>query len=303
MTMRVAMIGLGSFAERAYLDHLASRSDVDLHLCTRDPKRLEELGARFRIAHRHRTWQEAVDAGVDAAFVHAATSAHLPIVEGLLRAGIPCYVDKPLDDSLPAARHLVEVAEQEGQSLMVGFNRRFAPAYQELAQAPRQVVVMQKHRTGLPTDIREFVFGDFIHVVDTLRFLAPGPVTSHHIIARMRGGVPQLLSLQVMAADFVGVGVTHRIESGSTEVVESTGDDGATRRVVDLDSIVTSFGAEDRISLRAMWSRTPWQRGIEQIVEEFLGAVREGRILSARDALATHELCEEIVAAAQAAAG
>jgi virulence factor len=32
--------------------------------------------------------------------------------------------------------------------------------------------------------------------------------------------------------------------------------------------------------------------------EEFLAAVREGRVLSARDALRTHEICEEVVRAA-----
>jgi virulence factor len=37
------------------------------------------------------------------------------------------------------------------------------------------------------------------------------------------------------------------------------------------------------------------QRGIEQVVLAFIDAVRTGKVLDARDALATHELCEEIV--------
>lgn len=37
------------------------------------------------------------------------------------------------------------------------------------------------------------------------------------------------------------------------------------------------------------------QRGIEQAVLFFLDAVRAGRVLSARDALETHELCERVV--------
>jgi virulence factor len=39
------------------------------------------------------------------------------------------------------------------------------------------------------------------------------------------------------------------------------------------------------------------QRGIEQVTLAFLDAVRAGKVLSARDALATHELCERIVSA------
>lgn len=38
------------------------------------------------------------------------------------------------------------------------------------------------------------------------------------------------------------------------------------------------------------------QRGIEQVVVCFLDAIRAGKTVSARDALRTHELCEEIVA-------
>lgn len=37
------------------------------------------------------------------------------------------------------------------------------------------------------------------------------------------------------------------------------------------------------------------QRGIEQCVLSFLDAVRAGKLLSARDALETHELCERIL--------
>ena len=41
------------------------------------------------------------------------------------------------------------------------------------------------------------------------------------------------------------------------------------------------------------------QRGIAQACEHFLSAVREGRRLSAHDALETHRLCERIVEAAE----
>ncbi|MGO4754165.1 gfo/Idh/MocA family oxidoreductase, partial [Streptomyces sp. 2MCAF27] len=37
------------------------------------------------------------------------------------------------------------------------------------------------------------------------------------------------------------------------------------------------------------------QRGIEQITLAFLDAVRSGTLLTAEDALRTHELCERVV--------
>lgn len=293
--MRVASIGLGSFAEKAYLEHLSALPDVELHACTRDSTRLAWLGDRFGIRHLHQSVDSVIEAGVTAALVHAATAAHVPVVSALLTAGVHVYVDKPLADNLQDAEALVQLAEEERRSLMVGFNRRYAPHYAALRECSRPVITMSKHRQGLPTDVREFAFGDFIHVVDTLRFLAPGPVERHEPQVHLTDGIPQVVGLTLTGARFMAVGVSQRIASGAAETVEAVGTDGATRRVVDLDTVITSRGTDEQITKRAMWSRTPWQRGSEQIVDAFLAAVAQGTVLSARDALASHAICEEIV--------
>ena len=74
------MIGLGDIAQKAYLPVLTARSDVELHLLTRDPAKLDRIGDAYRIPHRYTEIDVLLDAGVEAAFVHAATSAHLPLV-------------------------------------------------------------------------------------------------------------------------------------------------------------------------------------------------------------------------------
>ncbi len=48
---------------------------------------------------------------------------------------------------------------------------------------------------------------------------------------------------------------------------------------------------------RGDWVPVARQRGIEQAVLAFLDAVRAGGVLSARDALETHELCGRVVRA------
>ncbi len=46
-------------------------------------------------------------------------------------------VDKPLAENVQDAERLIELAEKRKRTLMVGFNRRFAPLYQQLkAQLP-----------------------------------------------------------------------------------------------------------------------------------------------------------------------
>jgi virulence factor len=45
------------------------------------------------------------------------------------------------------------------------------------------------------------------------------------------------------------------------------------------------------------------RRGIEQAVLAFLDAVRAGKVLSARDALETHEMCERVLITLEEADG
>ncbi|HLU72429.1 MAG TPA: Gfo/Idh/MocA family oxidoreductase [Nonomuraea sp.] len=292
--MRIAMIGLGDIAEKAYLPVLAAHPGIDLHLCTRNAERLRRLGETHRIERRSATVEEVVKAGVDAAFVHAATPAHPEIVETLLSAGVHVYVDKPLADNLAGCERLAALAEAEGRSLMVGFNRRYAPGYAALTELPRHLVLMEKNRERQPDVPRRVVFDDFIHVVDTLRFLAPGEVTGTRFRTRVNGdGLLEHVVLELSGDGFTAIGVMNRASGAAEESCEVMGD-GVKRRVVNLGDVIDYAGGET-LRRRPDWVPVARQRGIEAICREFLAAVGEGRLITADDALVTHALCEEIV--------
>ncbi|MEV4108618.1 Gfo/Idh/MocA family oxidoreductase [Nonomuraea sp. NPDC049695] len=291
--MKTAMIGLGDIAEKAYLPVLAAQPGLDLHLCTRNQARLDRLGDTYRVARRSTSVDEVIKSGVEAAFVHAATDAHPQIVEPLLRAGVHVYVDKPIAYTLEESERLVRLAEAEGRSLMVGFNRRYAPGYVGLAAHPRHLILMEKNRDNHPDVPRRAIFDDFIHVVDTLRFLAPGPVTGTTIRTRVQDGLLEHVVLELSGAGFTAIGVMNRVSGASEESCEAMGD-GAKRRVVNLGDIIDYRGGE-MLARRPDWTPVARQRGIEQVCLEFLAAVRDGRRIAADDALATHALCEEIV--------
>jgi virulence factor len=302
-TTRVAMIGLGDIAEKAYLPVLAAAPGLDLVLCTRDRATLDRLGEIYRVPARFSSVEQVIGAGVEAAFVHAATQAHVEIVESLLRAGVHVYVDKPLADNLPDAEKLVRLAGERGRSLMVGFNRRYAPGYAGLRELPRDLVVMQKNRAGQPDDPRRVVFDDFIHVVDTLRFLAPGDISEMSVDVGLRDGLLEHVVLRLSGSAsggersaFTAVGIMSRVSGASEETCEVMGG-GGKRRVVNLADVVDHSGGET-LTRRGDWTPVARQRGIEQACHEFLASVRAHRVIAADDALRTHALCEEIVAAA-----
>jgi virulence factor len=292
MTLRIAMIGLGDIAKKAYLPVLGPRADVDLVFVTRNADTLAELGAAWRVERLHAELDTALAEGLDGALVHAATAAHPAIVRRLLEAGVPTMVDKPLTDNAADSEALVDLAETRGASLMVGFNRRFAPIYQDAALLGLPLVVMQKNRADQADETRRVVFDDFIHVVDTLRFLAPGAGDAQ-VHGRVAGGLLQHVALSLSGDGRDALGIMNRVSGSNEETLEVSGA-GAKRRIVDMAQVIDQ-SAQDHVTRRGDWTSVGRQRGFEGLSEHFLSAVRDGRRLSALDALETHRLCETVV--------
>ncbi|MFF9768733.1 Gfo/Idh/MocA family protein [Streptomyces sp. NPDC014636] len=301
--MKVGCIGLGDIAQKAYLPVLGAQPGLDLHLQTRTPATLDRVGDTLHLPgeQRHTTLDSLLAAGLDAAFVHAPTAVHPEIVARLLEAGVPTYVDKPLAYELADSERLVELAERRGVSLSVGFNRRYAPGYAQCLDHPRELILMQKNRVGLPEEPRSMILDDFIHVVDTLRFLVPGPVDDVTVRARVEDGLLHHLVLQLGGDGFTALGVMNRLSGSNEEILEVSGQDSK-RQVVNLAEVIDHKG-QPTVRRRGDWVPVARQRGIEQTVLAFLDAVRAGKVLSARDALATHELCERVVRAVQHRSG
>ncbi|MER5794771.1 Gfo/Idh/MocA family oxidoreductase [Streptomyces sp. NPDC001980] len=293
--MKVGCIGLGDIAQKAYLPVLAVQPGLELHLQTRTPATLDRIADSLHLpaGRRHATLDDLLAQDLDAAFVHAATVAHPEIVTRLLDAGVPTYVDKPLAYRLADSERLVTLAEARNVSLAVGFNRRHAPGYVQCADHPRELILMQKNRIGLPEEPRTMILDDFIHVVDTLRFLAPGPVEDVTVRARVAGGLLHHVVLQLAGDGFTALGVMNRLSGSAEEILEVSGQD-TKRQVLNLAEVVDHKG-QPTVRRRGDWVPVARQRGIEQAVLAFLDAVRAGKVLSARDALATHELCEQVV--------
>ncbi|MGW0507714.1 Gfo/Idh/MocA family protein [Streptomyces olivaceoviridis] len=297
--MKVGCIGLGDIAQKAYLPVLGTQPGVDLHLHTRTPATLDRVGDSLHLPReqRHTTLDSLLAVGLDAAFVHAPTTVHPEIVTRLLEAGVPTYVDKPLAYELAESERLVALAERRGVSLFVGFNRRYAPGYAQCLDHPRELILMQKNRVGLPEEPRSMILDDFIHVVDTLRFLVPGPVDEVTVRSRAEGGLLHHVVLQLGGDGFTALGVMNRLSGSTEEILEVSGQD-TKRQVVNLAEVIDHKG-QPTVRRRGDWVPVARQRGIEQEALAFLDAVRAGKLLSARDALATHELCERVVRAVQ----
>ncbi|MDI6813120.1 MAG: Gfo/Idh/MocA family oxidoreductase [Desulfitobacteriaceae bacterium] len=295
--MKVGVIGLGEIAQKAYLPVLASKSDLDIVLATRNSQVLDQLSRQYRLAQKVRSVDELIATGIQAAFVHTATETHVPIVQRLLDSGIHVYVDKPLAYSFGEAQALVELAKRRQRLLMVGFNRRFAPFYNQLYTIPdKSFILIQKNRVNLPETVRTFIFDDFIHVVDTLRFLSPSPPRDIHITGHKKNGLLQQAVVEWSGSSFTAIGVMNR-DSGKNEEKLEVIASGSKWQVNDLgETIYFHNGKEERIRF-GDWEPILFRRGFPQIIDHFLSAVAQQLPSSptSEDSILTHELCERIV--------
>lgn len=175
--LRVGVVGLGSIAQKAYLPILGQAADWTLvGGFSPNQQKAQPLCDSYRMACFSRL--DSLAEQCDAVFVHSSTASHFSVIGELLNRGVHVYVDKPLAETLEQGEQLLEQAERRGKTLMVGFNRRFAPLYRQLKQQMNQPasIRMDKHRADSvgPHDLRFTLLDDYLHVVDTALWLAGG---------------------------------------------------------------------------------------------------------------------------------
>ncbi|MEW7311444.1 Gfo/Idh/MocA family oxidoreductase [Buttiauxella gaviniae] len=175
--LRVGVVGLGGIAQKAWLPVLTAASDWTLQgAFSPTQAKAQKVCDAYRIPYVSSISELA--AQCDAVFVHSATSSHYAVVSELLQAGVNVCVDKPLAENLADAERLVEMAQRQKRTLMVGFNRRFSPLYRDLKDklANGASVRMDKHRADSvgPNDLRFTLLDDYLHVVDTALWLGGG---------------------------------------------------------------------------------------------------------------------------------
>jgi predicted dehydrogenase len=189
--VRIAALGAGSFPTRMLFPHLKRRPAVDFAWLS--------TGRGFTAPYQARRWGFAdtvatLDDGLaradaDCVMVLDRHATHAEQTARVLRAGVGVFCEKPLALN---EQELEEVAEAWllcGAPAMVGFNRRFAPAVQELKKAlaqrgPRQVVYrvfgprLKDDHWLLDPAQGGRLNGEVCHFIDTAGFLTGSTPTT-----------------------------------------------------------------------------------------------------------------------------
>lgn len=296
--LKIGIIGLGDIAAKAYLPVISAIPDLEIHLCSRNRAKMEQVAKQYRFGFLHNEISSLINSDIKAAFIHAATTAHFNLVKPLLEAGITVFVDKPVSVNYAETKELLELAEAKKTLFMVGFNRRYAPVYQQLKAVENPtLILMQKNRQNQPGEIRSFILDDFIHVVDTLLWLFPFPVDKMNVHSIKENGLLNQVTVQFIAkTGETAIGIMNRNTSVSEERLEVM---SPAKKLVAIN--VSDLILEDKngttYQRQSDWQPTLEKRGFAPMVQDFIQAVRSTSLpqINITDALFTHKMCEEII--------
>lgn len=296
--MNILVVGIGDVAKKAYLPVYAGLKDVDVYLLSRDEQKLNEVISTFRFKGGYTDLHAVPMTEIDAVMIHSTTAVHYEQAEYCLRQGKHVFIDKPITFTLEETERLVALAKEKGVHLVTGFNRRFATATQALKQVEgKNMVFIQKNRTYKPATLREFVVEDFVHVVDTLRYLTDfQPVERLRVTPRFEGDVLKQVMIHFTAGGIEAIGWMNRDNGCTEEVMEVMSP--TVKRVTRNVERITDYG-RDGVKERSLdpWESNLKRRGFIDLVEDFLHLLRgePNASVLAEDSLETHRLCEEIL--------
>lgn len=297
--MRIALLGLGDIAQKAYLPLVTGHTEIVPLLCTRNAQVLAQFAQQYRIEETYSDLAELIAAKPDAVMIHSATSSHFAIATRLLQAGIAVFVDKPVSDRLPECEQLINLAEQKNLPFFVGFNRRYAPLYQPaLATKPLQVHY-QKHRHNQCAPARTFIYDDFIHVVDFVRHVSGvSSLQQCDFQLFQHSTAAELCSVQLQwhYKDALFSAAMNRMAGSSFERLEYFSQDQHWQ-IDNLRQGEYSCHNQRQVLGFDDWQSTLYKRGFVAMLDQFIQLLKTGKTDSSANnaALLTHQLCEKIL--------
>jgi virulence factor len=293
--MRIAMIGLGDIARKAYMPIVAAHGDITPLICTRDTEVLSQVQRQYRIAEAYTQLDAVIEARPDLAMIHSSTNSHYPIARRLLEAGIPVFLDKPVSYHYHETAELVELAAKKHLPFLVGFNRRFAPLYQACRNLPLRQLHYQKNRVKQPAKTREFILDDFIHVLDFARFCSPAEPADLRIFSHSSGGLLCSVQVQWQCDQALFTAAMNRQHGNNEEQLRYVSDN----EYWQVDNLASGCHVRDGKQERLRfgdWTPTLEKRGFVAMIDQMLEVIRTGQGGdNYGDILATHKLCEDVV--------
>ena len=128
--LRVGVLGAGLIAQVMHLHYLKELSGLYeiAAVCDISEENARACADRYGIPVACADWHDLIARPLDAVLV-LTSGSHAPIAIGAARAGRHVLVEKPMCFSVAEGQAMVAAAEESGVTLMVGYPKRYDPAY------------------------------------------------------------------------------------------------------------------------------------------------------------------------------
>jgi predicted dehydrogenase/threonine dehydrogenase-like Zn-dependent dehydrogenase len=289
--LRISILGVGNFATATLLPAIRAVKGVTLvRAVAGSPLRAEAVRRRWKFQSASASATESL-VGSDSEVVFIATrhDNHASLAETALRAGRPVFVEKPLALDRAGLERVETVLSATAGRLMVGFNRRFAPAtrwaIQALGANRASLRVLIRVNAGPLPDTHWLLdpdvgggrlLGEVCHFLDLACFLAaslPVEVRAHGIDTRAH------------SSGYQSFHVESSFENGATAGIDylSGGDSSLGKERIEIHRTGVSIVIDDfrsatlhRAGQRQTRSWAGRDKGHRAEVRAFLEAVRTG---------------------------
>src|SRR5437016_4168745 len=153
--VKVGLVGLGEIAQIVHLPILQAYSDQFeiAALCDISQELLTTLGGRYNVPAEHRYLDVkdlAKQEDLDAIFVLNSDEYHTDATLAAIEHGKHVLVEKPMCLTRQEAEAIIKARDEAGVQVMVGYMRRYAPAF---VQAVEQVRALEKINYARVRDI------------------------------------------------------------------------------------------------------------------------------------------------------
>ena len=192
----IAVIGCGNLAQSQHISNLIKAQNATAYcFCDVNEETLKDLQRRFPEIPVERDYKKVLaDENIDGVVIATKEDTHVSLSVEALLAGKHVYVEKPLAETPEECQKVMEAEKASGKKLIVGMNRRLAPAYRDAKK-------ILDRNGGLKTayyrisDSFSFTWGKSLsllgqrllieccHIIDILRYFTGSEVESVYCYA------------------------------------------------------------------------------------------------------------------------
>lgn len=300
-TVRVGVIGAGSFATNFLIPVLASNTQVSLQgIASATGIRAKALQNKYNFAYCASNAEEIIaDEAIDCVFILTRHDTHAALTTAALQAGKHVFVEKPLAMQEPELHQVMTAQKETGLKVMVGFNRRFAPLAVKLktffSERVQPLSISYRANVGYrppehwlhdPKQGGGVIIGEACHFIDFCHWLTESTLADLSVRS-LHGEAQGIINadnvhIQLGFEDGSVATVTYLSNGSATysrERTEVFGDNSVA--VLEDFRLLELAGGGKRVKRERVWLKQ--QKGYDEQVQIFVDCIRSGQPVPGQD--------------------